>query len=148
MSRIEYATLTKQNVSDFIEMYIEAFNGAPWFDAWTKESATKRLLHQLSSPNCFALAMYSKEQPCGLVVGEIEPYFDGDVLNIKEFCVTTTMHGQGIGSLFYQEIEKQARQLGVQRILLYTLKGSKAMAFYNKQGLSESQNMIIMDKKL
>lgn len=40
-----------------------------------------------------------------MILGSKEQFYDGIILNIKEFCVKNGLRGQGLGSEIFKEFE-------------------------------------------
>ena len=68
-------------------MYVETFNAPPWNDAWTEETAGKRLGQMAAAETFYGICAFEEEVLCGMVLGFSEQFYDGVLFEIKEFCV-------------------------------------------------------------
>jgi predicted N-acetyltransferase YhbS len=145
---IEYRNITLDDIDVLAEMYVETFNSEPWNDRWTIETASKRL-HQMINVEDFC-GLLAKENGiiCGMILGSKEQFYDGVMLNIKEFCVKNGMRGKGLGSEIFKEYEIRMKKEGVKEIILFTSKGDYTEHFYHKQGLESYNGLTLMGKQL
>ena len=67
---------------------------------------------------------------------------------IEEFGIRPQMQGNGIGSRFMQEIEKDLIKRGITHIVLLTGKSVSAYCFYQKNGFEEKKEYIFLAKSL
>ena len=145
---LEYKIITLDDVKDLAEMYVETFNSEPWNDRWTIDTASKRL-HQMINVEDFCGILARKNDILyGMILGSKEQFFDGIMLNIKEFCVKNEMRGQGIGTEIFIEFEDRMKEEGVNEIILFTSRGDYTEHFYHKHGLKSYSELTFMGKKL
>lgn len=145
---LEYKIITLDDVKELAEMYVETFNSEPWNDRWTIDTASKRL-HQMINVEDFCGILARKDHIlCGMILGSKEQFFDGIMLNIKEFCVNNRMRGQGLGTEIFREFETRMKEEGVKEIILFTSKGDYTEHFYHKQGLESYNELTLMGKQL
>lgn len=145
---LEYKIITLDDVKDLAEMYVETFNSEPWNDRWTIDTASKRL-HQMINVEDFCGILARKNGVlCGMILGSKEQFFDGIMLNIKEFCVKNEMRGQGLGTEIFKEFEVRIKEEGVKEIILFTSRGDYTENFYHKLGLESYSELTFMGKQL
>lgn len=145
---LEYKIITLDDVKDLAEMYVETFNSEPWNDRWTIDTASKRL-HQMINVEDFCGILARKNDILyGMILGSKEQFFDGIMLNIKEFCVKNEMRGQGIGTEIFIEFEDRMKEEGVNEIILFTSRGDYTEHFYHKHGLKSYSELTLMGKQL
>lgn len=58
-------------------LYREVFNAPPWNDAWTDETASRRLTETLQTPQAFGLLLWLDGVLVGVAMGHQEQWFDG-----------------------------------------------------------------------
>ena len=85
---------------------------------------------------------------CGMILGSKEQFFDGIMLNVKEFCVNNKMRGQGLGTEIFREFETRMKGEGVKEMILFTSRGDYTERFYHKQGLESYNELTLMGKQL
>ena len=145
---LEYKNISLDDVNDLAEMYVETFNSEPWNDKWTIDTASKRLHQMINVEDFCGISARKNDVLCGMILGSKEQFFDGMMLNIKEFCVKNGMRGQGIGSEIFKEFEIRMKAEGIKEIILFTSKGDFTEHFYRKQGLESYSGLTFMGKQL
>ena len=79
-------------------------------------------------------------------MGRIWHWYSGTEYCIDEFCLRRDRQGQGMGSAFLQEIEKQIAKLGLTQIFLQTERDKPAYRFYRKNGYTELSDHVSFAK--
>ena len=64
------------------------------------------------------------------------------------FCVKNTLRGKGVGAVIYSELERKLKEKGVKEITLNTLRGRATEGFYEKLGMTRSESIVVMTKKI
>lgn len=62
-SRLQYRTFTAADIPLVAELYVASFNAPPWNDAWTVETASRRLSQMLQRDSAYGLLAYD-ERAC------------------------------------------------------------------------------------
>ena len=143
-----YEPLSETHLPEIIEMYVAAFNAPPWNDKWTAETATKRLRQMMHCEGFMGLVCYKDKAPCGMILGNVEHYFDCTHFVIKEFCVRLDLRGFGIGAKLLHEFETRLKACGVGKIYLLTSRTEETERFYQKRGYESWNSMVMMGKSL
>jgi ribosomal protein S18 acetylase RimI-like enzyme len=128
-------------------LYVDVFNAPPWHDAWTVETAFKRLEETLATPGALGLVAGSGE-PDGVLVGYMEQWFDGRHFYIKELFVQPDRQRSGVGSALMNRLEEILAGEGADRIYLLTEGESIAARFYARRGYYRSPKMTLMARRL
>ena len=147
-SRLQYRTFTAADIPLVAELYVASFNAPPWNDAWTVETASRRLSQMLHRDSAYGLLAYDEAGLCGLVVGDEEQFYYGPQFQIRELCADNSRRGQGLGTAMYQELEQRLKQRGIVEIVLYTMRHPAAEGFYQRQGFAEAADLVFMNKKV
>ena len=145
---MEYKEIKIENADSLAELFMESFNSPPWNDRWNIETAEIRLAQMLDGRASYGMAAYNNGVLCGMAIGCFEQYYDGIVFNLREFCVKNSLRGKGVGSVIYSELENRLRQKNVKEITLNTLNGRATEGFYEKLGMSKTETIVVMNKKL
>ena len=145
---MEYRTIDNDNIGILAEIFTDSFNDRPWNVEWTNDTAKIRLEQMLSGSAAYGFAAYENGEPCGLAIGCFEQYYDGIVFNLREFCVKNTLRGKGVGAVIYSELERKLKEKGVKEITLNTLRGRATEGFYEKLGMTRSESIVVMTKKI
>lgn len=86
------------------------------------------------------------DEVVALSVGMKKPWINGMEYYIDEFCVSTKWQGQGIGSVFISLIEADIKAQGMNGMMLNTEKNYPSRTFYEKNGFSVIEDLIILVK--
>ena len=96
--KLHFALFTKEYLPEAVPLFLAAFNGPPWHDAWTEETANRRLNQLLDHPEALGLVAFTSRELAAWILGEREQYYDGVVFQIKEFCVSPAWQSQAGGT--------------------------------------------------
>ncbi|MCT8138415.1 GNAT family N-acetyltransferase [Anaerobacillus sp. CMMVII] len=127
---------------------MEVFNGEPWNDNWTLETATERLHDIFISPNFEGVFYLEEGHIKGAIFGNYEQFFDGKHYNLREMFVAKDVQGQGIGSKMLAKLEGNLKEHGITTLILFTSKGNKTSQFYLNNGFNEWTSMAMMGKDI
>jgi GNAT superfamily N-acetyltransferase len=146
---MEFAELNEALCPLLAKHYVETYNAPPWNDRWTEALALERLGEMMDCRGAFGLVGYDdRGQFAGAVVGSAETFFNGRQFFVKEFFVSLTLQGQGIGSLLLAELEKRLATRGIAEIYLMTSKGERTEGFYQRRGFQTWDSMVLMGKSV
>ena len=143
---LTYKEIEREDLPLLAAMYVETFNAPPWNDAWTEETAGKRLRQMAESETFYGICAFEENVLCGMVLGVSEQFYDGVLFEIKEFCVRNASRGNGLGSAIYHEFEGRLQEKGINKIQLMTLRGNATEHFYEKNGFETDKDLIFMKK--
>ncbi len=92
------------------------------------------------------------------ICGYISSYFDGQTLEILNFCIKENYQRKGIGSILLQEIINKTKEKGLQNVILEVRSSNeKAINFYNKNGFKiinvrrayyKNEDAYVMEKRI
>ena len=143
-----YELINESHLSEISRMYIEAFNAPPWNDQWTIDSINKRLRQMMNCDGFIGLVCFNDNLLSGMILGNVEYFYDCTHFNIKEFCVRLSLRGTGIGTQLLNEFEKHLLKSGIDEIYLFTSRTDETEAFYQKRGFDSWDSMVMMGKSL
>ena len=103
--KLLYKEVEKSDLDEMAMLYVETFNSEPWNDKWTIDTAKKRLHQMINTEDFLGLSAYKDGLLCGVILGNMEQFYDGIMFNIKEFWVKNGMRGSGIGTEIFEEFE-------------------------------------------
>ncbi|WMJ80951.1 GNAT family N-acetyltransferase [Clostridium sp. MB40-C1] len=130
------------------KLLILTFNREPWNENWTFETAFKRLEETYKTPN-FKGWVYEKDNKIvGVIMGNCEQWYEGTQYYIKDFFVDANIQKQGIGSKMLKHLERELKDLDVNFIHFWTLKGEKTEKFYKNNGYELPNTLTLMTKDL
>ena len=129
------------------ELYCQVFSGPPWSEHWSLENANERLNHFYKSKGFIGL-LAENQGTKGFVLGNTEPFLNGDWFYLREMCVARTDQGQGIGTDLLKQLNIFLANKSVQNIYLATDRNIPAAKFYEKHGFSQEENIGFYFKKI
>ncbi|MCD8511138.1 MAG: GNAT family N-acetyltransferase [Bacillus sp. (in: Bacteria)] len=141
-------SIQQQHIRECTTLYLDVFNGDPWNDNWTLETAEQRLHDIYISPNFEGVVYVKNDQIKGAIFGNYEQFFDGRHYNLREMFVSRELQGTGIGSEMLAVLEGKLKGLGVTTTILFTSKGNKTSQFYLNNGFIEWDSMAMMGKDI
>lgn len=131
------------------ELFVSVFVKEPWNDDWSDENQLQLYIHDLiGQNNSLTFGLYEGTELIGIAMGHIRHWYSGMEYYIDELCVSVSRQGQGIGTLFVDEIEKACRELGMTYLFLLTERNVPAFSFYKKKGFYELENCVAFTKEL
>lgn len=135
------------HIDDYVNLFIKVFNGEPWNDSWTLETAEKRIIDMMSTSTFYGLALYEDNRCIGIIFGQKEQYYNGIHFQIQEFCIDNDYQRNGYGTFLLNEFLSKLESMGIYQIYLLTCKGYRTECFYNKNDFISSNDMVLMFKK-
>ncbi len=148
MSDIEIRVITANQITKCTDLFISVFSKEPWNETWDIEGAGERLRCYLESPNSITLGAFEGKTIVGLIQGSHEPYQLIRAFFVKEFCVSSSYQGAGVGTALWNELERRITQLGVTNISLLTLRDTQAETFYINRGCELADSVRLFYKEL
>ena len=131
------------------ELFTAVFTQAPWNDDWSDTEQLDRLLLDLvGQSNSLTYAMFAGDEMIALSMGRIKHWYTGTEYCIDELCVRTERQGQGVGTLFLQQIESAMQELGSVQIFLHTQRDVPAYHFYRKNDFVEQEGHVSFAKHI
>ncbi|KIR02881.1 Acetyltransferase [Lachnospiraceae bacterium TWA4] len=127
----------------------EIFMNEPWNDDWSDEVQLSNYIRDIACCfNSICYGYFDKEELIGLAMGSKRHWWTGIEYFMEEFCIKTSMQGQGIGREFLQIIEKDLKTEGIVSIRLQTERQVPAYHFYPKVGFKEVKEQVSFVKKI
>ena len=142
---MEFRKITDENIEVAVNIFINSFNGEPWFEKWTMESGKARLSQIMRCEGSLGFIAYKDNLPCAIIVGHEEIYYDGVRFIIKEFCVDSNCKGGGIGSQTLNYYLNELKKKEVVHVSLYTMREKRILNFYEKNGFKEIEDLLMME---
>lgn len=140
--------LDSSDLEECAKLYVDVFNGEPWKDSWSIETAYKRLENIVNSPSFVGLKYMEDGRITGALFGNLEQWFEGMHYTLREMFVLTELQGSGIGNKLFKHLEAVLKEKDVRTVLLFTSKGNLTSQFYLKNGFMEYEDMAMMGKDI
>ena len=149
MTKYRFKQLDESAAAIIKELFVSVFTAEPWNDDWSDENQLHLYIHDLiGQNNSLTFGLYEGAELIGISMGHIKHWYTGTEYYIDELCISTSMQGKGVGTLFVSEIEKACKELGLTHIFLLTENNVPAFTFYKKQRFYELKNYVAFAKKL
>ena len=132
--------INKDDLELCSELYAQVFSGPPWSEKWSKEKANERLSHFYKSEGFIGLVI-ANEGITGFVLGNSEPFLDGNWFYLREMCVAKDRQGKGAGTALLKQLNETLAAKSVKNIYLATDRNIPAAKFYIKNGFSQEEKM-------
>lgn len=142
---MDFKHITEQNIEIAAKIFMNSFNAEPWFEKWTIETGTSRLSQIMRCEGSLGLIAYKEGEPCAMIVGHEEAYYDGTRFLIKEFCVDSNCKGGGIGTKTLNHYVSELKNREIVHISLYTMREKRVFNFYEKNGFKEIEDLVMME---
>ncbi|MGI6782168.1 MAG: GNAT family N-acetyltransferase [Acholeplasmataceae bacterium] len=133
-----------KDVNEIVKIFVETFNGEPWNELWTEESAYNKLFELFNFTNFYGLVAVENNQPLGALLGNIRTYDKRKSLYLEEMFVVSNMRRKGIGSRLYLAAKEELKQMGVSGAFFTTIKNTQAYHFYLKHGAIDLETGSVM----
>ena len=141
----EIRPIVTQDVSVLARIFKECFAAPPWNEAWSDETAIRRLSQFMGTKTCRGAVAFEAERAVGFVLGQIEGWVDGNLFLVQDMCVVSDRQRSGLGGRLLEwllrDIEPRDRVTGT---YLLTDAGSAAEAFYLGQGFKRSGRKVVL----
>jgi len=121
------------------EIYPEAYNAEPWNDNWTYETAKALLTCYYNTPDFKGWAAIANNKIIGCAIGNVEPYYSGNIFILKELFVSANMQEAGIGSSLLAVMKQTLGKMNIKMIILSTYRS--IFNFYKKSGFEEMEEV-------
>lgn len=145
--KLNIVKLEKDKLDACVDLFIETFSKAPWNDVYESRNQVVTFFENHMDNNYFVgYVGIIDDDVVALSVGMKKPWINGMEYYIDEFCVSTKWQGQGIGSVFISLIEADIKAQGMNGMMLNTEKNYPSRTFYEKNGFSVIEDLIILVK--
>lgn len=137
------------HIEQAIDILIQTFSKAPWFENWSYAYAKARIDDMYFSSSFRGVACFKEGSMIGFAIGNLEYWEQSIIYYLNELCVLPSHKGSYIGSELMQKLEKDLKAGSVHQMYLSTVeeKGGPA-SFFHKQGYNTNETRIIMEKNL
>ncbi len=113
---------------------IAAYNGEPWHNRWTEETATRYLKEFAGAPHFVCWVAMEEGRLAGALFGHRKTWWTQDELFVDELFIHPDFQGKGHGKRLLQAAEEHCRENGLAGVTLLTDRHMPAMAFYKQNG--------------
>lgn len=143
-SRITVRPWTPADDGAVLEGFVETYNGEPWNDSWTVETAAQYLGEFRAMPRATTLVAVAPDGVVGAAYFHARTWQDASEIFIDEFFIFPTAQRQGIGRALMAAVRERAAGAGMTDITLITDRGMPAFDFYAGLGFREGSTQVFM----
>ena len=143
-----YEIIHPSDLPGIARLFVEVFNGRPWNETWSYDSAFFRLTNITATPGFMGIKAIKDRSIVAFVIGYCEPFDEGTDFFVKEMCVAPPLQRQGIGTELLNDLKKRLISAGMRRVYLLASSGGPAVKFYERNGLRVIKRMIVMGQRL
>lgn len=140
--------ITKLNLDDCIDVFISAYNQAPWNYNWTLAKAKQYLSEYVDRSNFVGFILYDDHNAVGATFAHQKTWWTNQQLMIDEFFISAKKQKMGYGKTLMNYCNQYAQQHDIQLSILMTNKYMPAYKFYDKQGYTTTEQYVFMFKQL
>ncbi|MEV5069459.1 GNAT family N-acetyltransferase [Microbacterium sp. LMI12-1-1.1] len=127
-----------------LEGFVATYNGEPWNDSWTVESAAQYLGEFRAMPRSTTLVAVAADRVVGAVYFHARTWQDASEIFIDEFFVFPASQRQGIGHALMAAVRDRAAAEGAAALTLITDREMPAFGFYAGLGFREGSTHVFM----
>jgi len=130
------------------ELFVEVFNGPPWNDKWTDESARIYLQELTDHRRFLGYTSWDNGSLTGVVFCHMKHYYRGDEIFIDEMFISPGRQRKGLGSELMREVESYTAKNSIISVTLLTGVDKPAFDFYLKLGYKHAEHLAFMHKRV
>lgn len=131
-----------QTLEQCAAIYPPAYNTEPWNDNWTYTTALALLTCYYNSPEFRGWVALQDGKIIGCAIGNIEPYYSGDIFILKEVFVAAEAQNLGVGRDLLATMKENLETLNIKMIILSTR--TPIINFYSKSGFKVMDDVSTM----
>jgi len=128
-----------KQIEQCAQIYPLAYNAEPWNDNWTNDTAKALLKCYYNTPGFEGWIAWQDNTILGGIIGNVEPYYSGNIFILKEVFVAVNAQGTGIGGRLLSAMKRDLDKLNIKMIILSTRK--PIFDFYIKSGFKEMEGV-------
>jgi len=140
--------IDKVNLHDCIDIFISAYNQAPWNHNWTFAKAKTYLSEYADSPGFVGFVLYDGNKPVGATFAHKKTWWTNEQLMVDEFFISSERQKKGYGKILMEHCNQYARANQIGLLILMTNKYMPAYKFYDRLGYITADQYLFMFKQL
>jgi GNAT superfamily N-acetyltransferase len=129
------------------ELFMQVFNGSPWFDKWTVDSARAHIKELTDSKRFLGFTAWDNDI-VGAVLAYKRTFYNGIEIYIEDLFVAPDYQHRGFGSALMYEVERYAKINSAISITLITGVGKPSYDFFKKFGCKHLDSLAFMHKSI
>lgn len=126
--------ILKSDLTEISELMMSVYNGPPWNDNWTKETAYLSLKTIIEFKTFYGNVVVEDGKIIATIMGYTRIYSEEKTYYIEELFVSNKFRREGVATSLYQYTINDLNKKLVTGAFFTTLKDTPAYNFYIKQG--------------
>lgn len=148
--RITIRDTAQDELGACTRLFLSVVSRPPWNDRWPSFEAARAYLREIMDTPRFRgwAACADDGRMVGYCLGNITRWWQGDEFYVKELGVETGLHRRGIGRRIMAHVERELVAEGCGNLVLLTMRGAPAEAFYEALGFHDVERIMFMAKNI
>ncbi len=135
-----------EDFKEIAQIYSEEFSKPPYNEPWTQEKAIQKI--KLFSKYCEIWIVMQDKVLVGFIVINTNWFCPGEFVFGEELAIKSEFQNQGIGTEAINFILGEYKKRGFKKLLGIENRNSRAKNLYDRLGIQESKENIIIEKEL
>ncbi|WP_184549750.1 GNAT family N-acetyltransferase [Mucilaginibacter sp. FT3.2] len=145
---MEKQRIAKHHLTDCVDIFLKAYNSAPWNCHWTMEKASQYLSELIDSNGFIGFILYENEKAIGAVLAHSKTWWTHNQLMVDEFFIAPEFQAKGYGKKLMRFCDEYAQENEIELMVLMTNKYLPAYRFYENLGYITADQYTFMFKQL
>ena len=141
---MQIQAIIKQKLDDYAALMAEVYNGDPWNQNWSNESAKKLLGEIICMPRFVGFEATDGDMLIGCALCREKTWWTQDELFVEELFIRRSAQRKGCGTALLAFLEEYAREKNLAGMTLLTDKNMPALKFYKKNGFAQAGHVTFM----
>lgn len=136
----------ESDINEIAKIYIEEFSKPPYKEQWTLKKALGQVRFYYVNYDLYTIFVGSTV--VGFIAVNSRFMCPGEVAFGEEIAIKEEFQNRGIGTFVSKEIFRIYKEKGYKRFIAIANRNSRAMNLYNKLGLYQSNDDVLIEKRL
>lgn len=145
---LELRLFDGNDILQCVDTFINVFNQDPWNDEWSTDTAYRYLIDFTNTPGFTGVVAVDEEEMIGFIFGASKHWWSGKEFFINEMCVSVQKQKTGVGSALMRFLIEKLESDEISNVTLLTDRGIPAEVFYKKNGFTEIDRLVFLNKNL
>ncbi|MCM3127554.1 GNAT family N-acetyltransferase [Paenibacillus provencensis] len=145
---LELRLFDGNDILQCVDTFINVFNQDPWNDEWSTDTAYRYLIDFTNTPGFTGVVAVDGEEMIGFIFGTSKHWWSGKEFFINEMCVSVQKQKTGVGSALMRFLIEKLESDEISNVTLLTDRGIPAEVFYKKNGFTEIDRLVFLNKNL
>ena len=130
------------------DLFVQVFNGAPWHDKWTTDTANNYLRELIENNRFFGFTLWDNTVLVGTILCHAKNHYKGEEIFVDELFVSPDYQRKGHGMELMDAVDNFARENHFISVTLLTGKEKPSFHFFEKCGCKYLPYLAFMYKRI